>query len=158
MRSDRIFIGKLQKIQKTKKKLKKILEKFFLILFLVILLSKLVFSLFNLLWLSNCRIFTFFSFSSSNHTVWPCNATFVFYFVQKISDFIFLMRTMLPRKKMLKRSSNSGWGKPKREKWNFDESNVFENQEVLRSSNTVKSDFEQEKRIFMRSMLPQIWL
>ena len=55
-----------------------------------------------------------------------------FYFVQKISDFIFLMRTMLPRKKMLKRFSNSGWGKPKREKWNFDESNVFENQEVVK--------------------------
>ena len=55
-----------------------------------------------------------------------------FYFVQKTSDIIFLMRTMLPRKKMLKRSSNSGWGKPKREKWNFDESNVFENQEVVK--------------------------
>ena len=33
---------------------------------------------------------------------------------------------------MIMRSSIGGWGKPKREKWNFDDSNVFENQEVVK--------------------------
>ena len=131
MRSEWNFFGKLQKISKNQKKIEKNSENFFFILFLVILLSKLVFNLFNLLWLSNCRIFIFFSDLLITQFGVVMQLSF-FYFVQKISDFIFLMRTMLPRKKMLKRSSNSGWGKPKQEKWNFDESNVFENQEVVK--------------------------
>ena len=83
MRSEWNFFGKLQKISKNQKKIEKNSENFFLILFLVILLSKLVFNLFNLLSLSNCRIFIFF-LRSSQHTVWRCNATFVFFLSRKL--------------------------------------------------------------------------
>ena len=131
MRSEWNFLGKLQKISKNQKKNWKNSENFFWFCFLLFYYQN---------WFSICLIYydcqiVEYSFFFSDLLITQFGVVMqlsFFYFVQKISDFIFLMRTMLPRKKMLKRSSNSGWGKPKREKWNFDESNVFENQEVVK--------------------------
>ena len=98
-------------------------------------------------------------FSLSNHTVCPCNKTFVFFILSRKLVILFSWWELCFRKRKRWRDPPIVVEANLNEKSGTSMRATFSRtRKLLRSSKTVKSDFGQEQQTYMRTMLPQIWL